>query len=364
CYDQHGHFLGTGPITNDTTSFAVTQFTDANLAQTALANNSATDTIDGGTNVGEIQRYALTVRDADGTVLGVMQIGYPVQAYVNSLHTLATLLLLVGALALAGAGIGAWFLAARALEPARLAAGRQRAFIADAAHELRTPLTLMRADAEALLYHRDQLPSDDAELLDDIVAESGRMTQLAGNLLTLARLDAGVAHMETDIVDLSALLTHAGHRVRTLALQRRVAVEIASTEPIYAVGDRALLEQAVMIRLDNAIKYNRPGGKVYLQVRRSDQWAQVQVRDTGIGIAASHLAHVGERFYRVDAAHARETGGAGLGVSIARSIALAHQGTLTFASVPQQGTLAMLILPGAVVRAPAHPHAGDVHARV
>ncbi|HKD75294.1 MAG TPA: ATP-binding protein, partial [Ktedonobacterales bacterium] len=287
------------------------------------------------------------------------QVGYPVQAYVNSLHTLATLLLLVGALTLAGAGLGGWFLSARALEPARLAAGRQRAFIADAAHELRTPLTLLRADAEALLFHRDQVPPDDAELLDDIVAESSHMTQLAGNLLTLARLDAGMAHLETEIVDVSALLTHAAHRVRALADQRQIAVEAITKEPIYVAGDRLLLEQAVMILLDNAIKYNRQGGSVALYARRRDQWVRIDVCDTGIGIAAPHLPHLGERFYRVDAAHARESGGAGLGVSIARSIAAAHQGALTYASVPKQGTTATLILPGATTSHNVDSHAGD-----
>ncbi len=351
CYNQNGQFLEMHPLPSQTTTqYAVNQFTNANLAQSALANGKATDTIDGGTDIGAIQRYALTVRDAGGTVLGVIQVGYPVQAYMNSLSTLATLLLAIGALTLAGAGLGGWFLSARALEPARLAAGRQRSFIADAAHELRTPLTLLRADAEVLLFHRDQLPPDDAELLDDIVAESGHMAQLASNMLTLARLDAGVTHMETEIVDVSALLAHAAQRIQALANQRQIAVEALTKEPIYVAGDRLLLEQAVMILLDNAVKYNRTGGSVALYARRRDQWVRIDVCDTGIGIAAPHLSHLGERFYRVDAAHARETGGAGLGVSIARSIATAHQGTLTYASVPRQETTATLILPSATAR--------------
>jgi signal transduction histidine kinase len=360
CYDKNGNFLGANPVPNNTTTqYAIDQFDDANLAQKALANGSATDTIDGGTGVGAIQRYALTIRNAGGPVLGVVQIGTSVQAYENSLNTLTTLLLLVGTLTLACAGLGGWFLSARALEPARLAAGRQRAFIADAAHELRTPLTLLRADAEALLFHRDQLPPDDAELLDDIVAESGHMTQLAGNMLTLARLDSGMAHLETEIVDVSALLARAARRVHALANQKQIAVEAVTKESIYVAGDRLLLEQAIMILLDNAVKYNRSGGSVALYARRRDQWVRIDVCDNGVGIAAPHLSHLGERFYRVDAAHARETGGAGLGVSIARSIAAAHQGALTYASIPKQGTTATLILPGAMGREMASDHTGD-----
>jgi signal transduction histidine kinase len=363
CYDQNGRFLGIGPISNpmsnDTAQSAIDQFTTANLAQVALAHGSAIDTIDGGATVGAIQRYALTVYDSRGGVLGVVQIGYQVQAYENSLHTLTTWLLLTGILTIVGAGLGGWFLAARALEPARLAAGRQRAFIADAAHELRTPLTLMRANAEALLYHRDQLPTDDAELLDDIVTESGHMTQLAGNLLTLARLDAGVAHMEPDVVEVNELLACAARRTRALALQQHITIIVESTEPVYVIGDRALLEEATIILLDNAIKYNRPDGHVFLQAQRREQWAQLEIRDTGIGIDATHLAHIGERFYRVDTAHARQTGGAGLGVSIARSIAVAHQGTLTYTSVFHQGTTATLILPGVVAHTPEDQHTSD-----
>jgi signal transduction histidine kinase len=363
CYDQNGRFLGTGPISNpmpnDTAQSVIDQFTTANLAQVALAHGSAIDTIDGGATVGAIQRYALTVRDSNGSILGVVQVGYQVQDYENSLHTLNTWLLLTGIVTIVGAGLGGWFIAARALKPARLAVGRQRAFIADAAHELRTPLTLMRANAEALLFHRDQLPTDDVELLDDIVAESGHMTQLAGNLLTLARLDAGVTHMESDVVDLNELFANAVRRVRAFALQERITIAVVSTEPVYVIGDRVLLEQAIIILLDNSIKYNRPDGQVFLQARRREQWVQLEISDTGIGIDPSHLAHIGERFYRVDATHARQTGGAGLGVSIARGIAIAHQGSLIYTSTLHQGTIATLILPGVVAHLPEEPRTID-----
>lgn len=352
CYDPNNQLISSDALIGDAPPFAIAQFTQANLVQSALASGSATDIVDGGNTTGAIARYALTVRTTDGTVLGVLQVGYPVQEYENSLHTLVSLLVLVGTLTVVGAGAGGWFLASRALEPARVATGRQRAFIADAAHELRTPLTLLRADAEALLFHRDHLPPDDVELVDDIVTESSYMTELASNLLTLARLDAGVTHLETDVLDLRLILSHVTQRVSALARQHGVTVTIAEApEPVYVVGDRVLLEQATMILLDNAIKYNRPHGTVSLETSRHSQWAQIRVRDTGIGITATDLAHVGERFYRVDTAHTRaNNSGAGLGVSIARGIAAAHHGILTFTSVPDQGTTALLHIPAVVAR--------------
>jgi signal transduction histidine kinase len=352
CYDPSGQLLATSPFLSDVSSFTIAQFTRADLAQSALASGSATDTIDGGATVGAIQRYALTVRDANGAILGVVQVGAPVQEYENSLHTLASLIWIVGALTIVGAGLGGWFLAAHALEPASVAASRQRAFLADAAHELRTPLTLLRADTEALLCLHDHLPPKDVELLDDIVTESDHMSHLLGQLLTLARLDAGATHPESEIVDLSALLARVARRAQALARQQQVSMVADSTGSVCVVGDQALLEQATMILLENAIKYNRPGGSVSLRAWQRDGWAKIAVRDTGIGMDASHLAHVGERFYRADAAHTSTISGAGLGVSIARGIAALHQGTLTYTSIPDKGTTATLIVPAAEARTP------------
>jgi signal transduction histidine kinase len=184
------------------------------------------------------------------------------------------------------------------------------------------------------------------------------MTELASNLLALARLDAGVTHLETDVLDLRLILSHVKQRVSALTRQHDITVTIAEApEPVYVVGDRVLLEQATMILLDNAIKYNRPHGTVSLETSQHSQWAQIRVRDTGIGIGASNLAHIGERFYRVDTAHTRANGGAGLGVSIARGIAAAHHGILTFMSAPGQGTTAQLNIPAVVARTACGPDA-------
>jgi len=109
------------------------------------------------------------------------------------------------------------------------------------------------------------------------------------------------------------------------------------------------LEQAVLVVLDNAIKYNRPDGRVTVRTSVSNGQARLEVIDTGIGIAAEYLSRLGERFYRVDKARSREGGGTGLGLSIAQRIAAIHNGRLTLASVPNQGTTATLLFPLAAV---------------
>jgi signal transduction histidine kinase len=100
-----------------------------------------------------------------------------------------------------------------------------------------------------------------------------------------------------------------------------------------------------MALLDNAIKYNRRGGHVSVRTAAREEQALLEVRDSGVGIAAEHLPHLGERFYRVDKARSREAGGTGLGLSIAQGIAAAHAGRLSLSSVPKQGTTVTLTLP-------------------
>ena len=276
---------------------------------------------------------------------GVVLIGESVQAQESALSLLLTLLLSIGGVALLGAGLGGLFLANRALAPARLAWTNQQRFIADAAHELRTPLTLLRADAEVLLRGREHLAAEDATLLEDIVAEANHMATLATNLLTLARLDNSSSHQEHEVVNLADVALAGARRVQALADQAGISIQVEQTSVAYVIGDPTLLEQAVLVLLDNAIKYNRRGGHVMVRTATKQGQALLEVCDTGIGIAAEHLPHLGERFYRVDKARSREAGGTGLGLSIARSIALAHGGTLTLTSIPDRGTTVTLTLP-------------------
>ncbi|HEY7834203.1 MAG TPA: ATP-binding protein [Ktedonobacterales bacterium] len=360
CFDPSGNFLGANPLVNFAPNFLSTPLVHAALTS---PTGNATDTIDGGptssgTDVGAISRYALEVVDpANHSVVGVIVVGFPIQGTLDDLHTLLLVLLGVGALTLVGSALGGAFLAGRALAPARLALERQQHFIADAAHELRTPLTLMRADAEVLLRGQDQFDPDDALLLRDIVAETAHMGALADNLLLLARLDRGTAHPERDVVDLAVVAADAARRFQALAAQSHITLSERHEGPVLVVGDRLLLEQAALILLDNALKYNRDEGSVTLHAYVAGQEAVLDVRDTGIGIPAEHLARLGERFYRVDKARSRAKGGAGLGVSIARRIAALHDGSLSFASAPGQGTTAALRLPAARQNPPAPPTA-------
>lgn len=348
CYELHD-----GLHAAYATQFArdLPSFVDTSLAATALESPSgyATDVVHSERGIGTMQRYALVVRRPnDNQVLGVVQIGITIDDDLKALHTLLTILVIVGVLGLGAAVLGGMLLSGRALRPARIAFARQQTFIADASHELRTPLTLLRANAEVLLRGRERLDPDDAMLLDDIVAETGHMAALTSNMLTLARMDSGKLLLERDVVPLDKITSNITHRVQSLAESKQVTITLEQSESILVVGDRALIEQAALILVDNALKYNHPGGSITVRSFRDGARARLQVTDSGPGIASEHLPHLGERFYRVEKARSREEGGAGLGLSIARGIAEAHGGALDLTSAPGSGTVATLTLPAAV----------------
>jgi signal transduction histidine kinase len=275
----------------------------------------------------------------------VVLVGADITEYLRSLHVLLLTLLGLGAAMLLASSIAGYFLAGRSLIPVRAAQRRQQEFIADASHELRTPLTLLRADAEVLLRSRNQLPTEDAELLDDVVHEVDHMSGLADSMLQLARLDSGAAHIERDIVDLSEVAGSIARRVTARAAELGLTVSLHAPTPQFVLGDSLLINQAALALVDNALKYNQAGGAVTIQVEPEGEKVAFQVRDTGEGISRDHLQHLGKRFYRVDKARSRSMGGAGLGLSIVSRIAAQHGGELSVKSEPGAGTVASITFP-------------------
>jgi len=346
CYDSAGNFLDANSFANPLTSFIRSAVVKRALAS---PSGSASATISVSQGLGTIRCYAWVVHTSgsSGPVTGVVQVGLPVGDLHRSLDTVLLLLIGVGTVTLVGSLVGGVYLSQRALVPARLAFARQQAFIADASHELRTPLTLLRADAEAILRGRGRMESEDVRLVEDIVTEAAHMNVLVSDLLTLARLDTGTEHMRHDVVDLLPIAQETVRRSQALAQERDVTLRVAASTPALVLGDETLLEQVALILVDNAIKYNRPGGTVTVTVtvEERDGQAELHVRYTGVGIPETVLPRLGERFYRADKSRSRSGGGSGLGLAIARGIARAHGGKLRIASKAEVGTTATLQLP-------------------
>jgi signal transduction histidine kinase len=294
---------------------------------------------------GEPQRVLTYVYPQTGAPLAVFQISRSVQAEENSLQTVKRLLTLGGLLGIILAGFGSFFLANRALVPIRKAFARQRQFTADASHELRTPLALIRANAEMLCRHGEQLPHGDTELISEIIHETDHLNRLVSDLLTLARADSEKVKLTTKPVDFRALVSEVHEDLQRIAESRGIGSSASLNGQVTVDGDEVRLRQLILILLDNALKYTDPGGRVDVSLEREDGHARLQIADTGIGIPAADLPRIFDRFYRVDRAREHESGGTGLGLAIAQWIVQAHHGNIKVDSELGKGTRFQIELP-------------------
>jgi len=218
-------------------------------------------------------------------------------------------------------------------------------FTADASHELRTPVALMRTRAEITL-RRSRSEEEYRETLRRILEDLQRTSSLIENLMLLARADSGTAALERARIDMMESVNEACLEGRALAESKQISLEAALPEsPVWVYGDANSLRRLFLILLDNAVKYTPPQGRITLTLRSDDGCAWVEVRDTGIGIAAQDLPHIFERFFRADPARSRQTGGTGLGLSIGKWIAEAHGGTISASSRPGGGSAFEVRLP-------------------
>jgi heavy metal sensor kinase len=217
-------------------------------------------------------------------------------------------------------------------------------FTADASHELRTPVAIIRTTAE-LTRRRPRTEAEYAEALDRILAESERTSRLIDDLLMLARADAEAGAFVSEPMDLSDSLRDACEEARVLADAAGLSFTIDLPPSCPTVGDPQALRRLFLILLDNAVKYTRAGGAVRVTMSADRAEALVEMQDTGTGIPPEDLPHLFDRFYRVGKDRSRDSGGVGLGLSIARSIATHHGGDITVESHPGAGSTFRVRLP-------------------
>jgi len=250
-------------------------------------------------------------------------------------------------------------------------------FSADASHELKTPLTTIRGEAEVALMGQ-RTPDEQRLALRTILEEAERMSAIVENLLLVARADSTSSQLRREPVALEEVVMEAFEALARAARERSIHLEIGQLDEAEVIGDRLWLLQLVTNLLNNAVKYTPEGGSVTLSleshidaparsaqsvergarpgdtqyaIRATDtsplttHQAVIVVRDTGIGIAAEHLPHIFDRFYRVDGGRSRESGGTGLGLSIAHWVATSHGGEIEVESDPGNFTEFRVTLP-------------------
>jgi len=217
----------------------------------------------------------------------------------------------------------------------------QHRFIADVSHELRTPLTVIKGNVDLMR----RMKSFDAESLDSIDQEAGRLTRLVTDLLLLAKAEAGSLPLTKSAVELDTLLMEVFTEMRVLAANK-VQVKLTEIDQLQVSGERDRLKQVLLNLVANAIQYTPAGGDVFLSLGRSGDNAKLIVRDTGPGIPAEDLPYIFERFFRAEKSRTRSgTAGFGLGLSIAHWIVEQHGGKIEVSSREGLGTTFAVWLP-------------------
>jgi heavy metal sensor kinase len=233
-----------------------------------------------------------------------------------------------------------------------------RRFLADASHELRTPLTVIKGELQELTRASHLTRGDVRERVGSVLEEVARLEHLVSGLLVLSRLDAGETQSDWVNVDLEELALSTAEHMRLIAEDRGIEIDLSELRRAAILGDRARLKQIIVNLLDNAIRFTPRGGCVALRTASDDSGAVLEISDTGIGIPADSIAQVFDRFFRVDAARSREDGGAGLGLSIVKSICAAHGAEIDVESLVGNGSCFRVRFPRHSMAA-ISPHAID-----
>ena len=287
-----------------------------------------------------------------GQTEGYLQIALNINHDLNGLHRLNEVLWIVAIAGTLLAAIAGLYMSKLSLQPVIRSWNQQQQFVADASHELRTPLTVIQLNLEVINSDLNKTVGENLEWLSVIQKETDRLRRLTQDLLTLARIGSPSGLVRFQSVNLLEILISVvnSHQISAEAKGIKLSVTTpppqneADEEMFVIQGDQDRLYQLFTILIDNAIKYTEQG-EVHAQLEKKKNHFYFTVKDTGIGIAESQIAHIFDRFYRADSARVRESGGSGLGLAIAKFIVEAHEGKITVQSTEGIGTEFVIQLP-------------------
>jgi two-component system phosphate regulon sensor histidine kinase PhoR len=225
----------------------------------------------------------------------------------------------------------------------------RRDFVANVSHEIRTPITAIKGFVETLRDGSVKDPKDSKRFLGIIEKHVNRLDAIIEDLLSLSRIERGAEgeHILLQSGRICDVLLTAVQVCEVKAAPKKISLELSCNEDLKANINHALLEQAVVNLIDNAIKFSHEGSTVLVKAGQMDGQISISVRDEGCGIEKEHLPRLFERFYRVDKARSRQMGGTGLGLAIVKHIAQAHGGQVSVESTPGKGTAFSIRIPRA-----------------
>lgn len=260
-------------------------------------------------------------------------------------RTRMTLIFLNVGILLVGGTVSYW-LARRTLRPIEAHLEAQRRFTADASHELRTPLTAMRTEIEVALRSKTLPAGEERKILHSTLEEVQRLEHLSRGLLRLSQYEEGDRELPLAPVSMKEATDEAIKKVNAMAQERNISIS-AETEGT-VIADQMSLVELLVILLDNAIKYSPEHTTVAVRARPEGKKVVLTIADHGIGIKASDLPHIFDRFYRADTSRSKtKVDGNGLGLAIAKQIVDRHHGSMSADSVVGEGTTMTVVLPAA-----------------
>ena len=229
------------------------------------------------------------------------------------------------------------------VERLQISEQKRRNFVSDASHELKTPLASIKLLSDSILQN-DMDSATVKEFVGDIGNEADRLNRMTQKLLSLTRIESQ-EDSDCEIVNISPTVDRVVRMLQGIALESKITIhtEILHDCPILIIEDD--LYQIIFNLVENGIKYNVPGGNLYVTVDRQNDNAMISVRDTGVGVPEESIGHLFERFYRVDKARSRKSGGSGLGLSIVRNMVERNGGQITVESTVGEGSQFTLYFP-------------------
>lgn len=319
---------------------SITKIIDVAASTAAMKNGADLRTITMNTGI----RVRLLTYPTGLNSPAVLQVGRQLNDQDRVLNQYLTGLLILGSIASLMLALVSWWLAGRSLSPAQKAWDQQQSFVSNASHELRTPLTLMRATADFGL--RAHPPQEQGQVLQDIIDETDYMNRLVDDLLLLSRLDAHQLQLAQEVIPISDLVAETIRQIEKLGHEKGITLTMDSAKG-NILGDRARVRQVLLVLLDNALRFTPSGGVIHLNAKPSGKFIEIVVADNGPGIPAKHLPHLFERFYQIRTNATNDSRSNGLGLSIAKALIEAQNGTIRIESTPDQGTHVHLLLPTA-----------------
>ena len=225
-------------------------------------------------------------------------------------------------------------------------------FVSNVSHELKTPMASIKVLADSLMAQPDAPVEMYREFMGDITAEIDRENRIITDLLSLVKMDKTVADLNISTINMNELTELILKRLRPIARKKDIEIVFESIRPVTAEVDEVKMSLIISNLVENAIKYNKDHGSVKVTLDADYQMFSLEVADTGIGMPEEAMAHIYERFYRVDKSHSREIGGTGLGLAITRSAVLMHRGQITAKSILDEGTTFLVKIPLSHIKTP------------